>query len=53
MKQVLAFALKSRGSVGHHSLALRGSDLAAEIGLARFAELAFLALGRAILRYCD
>lgn len=44
MEQVFSLAFESRGSVGHHSLALRGSNLATEVGLAGFAKLAFLAL---------
>lgn len=44
MKQVLALALEARGAIGHDALALGGADLAAEVGLARLAELALLAL---------
>lgn len=44
MKQVLALALEARSAVGHNALALGGADLAAEVGLARLAELALLAL---------
>jgi hypothetical protein len=43
VQQILTFALEAGGAVWHHTLALGGSNLAAEIGLARFAEFAFLA----------
>jgi hypothetical protein len=43
VEEVLALALEARGAVGHDALALGGSDLAAEVGLARFAELALFA----------
>lgn len=45
VEEVLALALEARGSVRHDTLALGGSDLATEVGLARLAELALLALG--------
>ena len=45
VEQVLALALEARGAVGHDALALRGADFAAEVRLARLAELALLALG--------
>lgn len=48
MKQILALALESAGAVGHHSLALGGSDLAAQIGLSGLAELAFLTFGSTV-----
>jgi hypothetical protein len=41
---VLSLALESDSVVGHHALALSGSDGTAQVGLARFAELAFSAL---------
>ena len=47
MEEILALALETRGSVRHDTLALGGSDLATEVGLARLAELALLALGGA------
>lgn len=45
VQQVLALALEARGAVGHDALALGGANLAAQVGLARLAELALLALG--------
>ena len=50
VEEILALALEARGSVGHDTLALGGSDLATEVGLARLAELALLALGGAEVR---
>jgi hypothetical protein len=50
VEKILALALEARGSVRHNTLALSGSDLATEVGLARLAELALLALGGAELR---
>jgi hypothetical protein len=47
VQQVLALALEARGSVWHNTLALGGSDLTTQVGLARFAEFALLALGGA------
>lgn len=47
VQKVLALALEARGAVGHEALALRRADLAAEVGLARLAELALLAFGGA------
>ena len=44
VQQVLALTLEARGAVGHDALALRRANLAAEVGLARLAELALLAL---------
>jgi len=49
VEEILALALEARGSVRHDTLALSGSDLATEVGLARLAELALLALGGARL----
>lgn len=48
VQQVLALALEARGPVRHHAAALRGADLAAEVRLARLAELAFAAFGGAV-----
>jgi hypothetical protein len=48
VEQVLALALEAGSAVRHDSLALRGSDLAAEVGFARLAKLALLALGGAV-----
>lgn len=45
MKQFLALALEAHSTVGHLSLALCCPDLAAEVSLSRFAELAFAAFG--------
>lgn len=47
VEEILALALEARGAVGHHTLALGRADGAAEVGLARLAELALLALGGA------
>jgi hypothetical protein len=44
VEQVLALALEARGAVGHDALALGRANLAAEVRLAGFAELALLAL---------
>ena len=43
VEEVLALALEARGAVGHDALALGCADLAAQVGLARLAELALLA----------
>jgi hypothetical protein len=48
VQQPLALALEARGAVGHHAFTLRGADLAAEVRLARLAELAFAAFGGAV-----
>jgi len=45
VKQILALALESRGTIGHQTLTLSGSDLAAEVGLSGLTELALLAFG--------
>lgn len=50
VQQVLALALEARGAVRHEALALRGANLAAQIGLARLAKLALLALRGAVMR---
>lgn len=47
VEEVFSLALETRGTVGHHAFALCGTDLAAEIRLAGFAELAFAAFGGA------
>jgi hypothetical protein len=47
VQQVLATGLEPRSTVGHDTLALCGTDLAAEVGLAGLAELALTALGGA------
>lgn len=52
MEEILALALEARGSVGHDTLTLSGSDLATEVGLAGLAELALLALGGAVEIEC-
>ena len=48
MQEVLALALEARGAVWHHTLTLGGTNLAAEVGLARLAELALFAFGCAV-----
>ena len=45
VQQVLAAGLEPRGTVGHHTLTLGGTDLPAEVGLAGLAELALTAFG--------
>lgn len=47
VQQVLAAGLETGGAVGHHTLALGGTNLTAEVGLAGLAELALTALGGA------
>jgi hypothetical protein len=47
VKEILALALEARGAVRHDAFALRGADLAAEVGLAGLAEFAFFAFGGA------
>lgn len=49
MQQILSFAPESAGAVREDTLALCGSNLAAQISLSRLAELAFLAFGSAFL----
>jgi hypothetical protein len=44
MQEVFALGLEARGTVGHDALTLCSTDLAAEVGLSRLAELAFFAL---------
>jgi len=44
VEDLLALASKTRSSIGHEALALRGADLATKVGLAGSAELALLAL---------
>jgi len=46
VQDVLAAGAEARRPVGHHALALGRADLAAQVRLARPAELALLALGR-------
>lgn len=48
VEEILALALEARGTIRHETLALGGSNLAAEVGLARLAELALLALWCAV-----
>jgi hypothetical protein len=43
MEEVFALALETRSAVGHNTLALSCANLAAQVGLARLAELALLA----------
>lgn len=45
MEEILALALESAGAIGHDTLALSSSDLAAEVSLSGLAELALFALG--------
>ena len=39
MQEFLSFAFEAWGSIEHDAFSLRGADLAAEVGLAGFAEL--------------
>lgn len=48
VEKILTLAPESRGAVRHHTLALGGSNLAAQVGLARLAELALSALRGAV-----
>lgn len=48
MEEIFAFGFEARGAVRHHAFALGGTDLAAEICLARFAKLAFATFGCAV-----
>lgn len=48
VQEVLALALEASGAVRHDTLALSSTNGAAKVGLARLAELAFLALGGAV-----
>lgn len=48
MQQVFALAPEPRRAVWHLALALGSADLATQVRLARFAELAFLALGSTV-----
>jgi hypothetical protein len=50
MQEILALALEARGAVWHNAFALCSADLATEIRLAGFAELAFFAFWGAALR---
>jgi len=47
MQEVFAAGFEPGGAVGHDSLALGGTDLAAEIRFAGFTEFAFAAFGGA------
>lgn len=47
VQDVLAAGFEAGGTVGHHTLTLGGTDLAAQVGLARLAELALTAFGGA------
>lgn len=47
VQDVLAAGLEAGGSVGHDTLTLSGTDLTAEVGLARLAELALTTFGSA------
>lgn len=49
VEDVLAAGLEAGGAVGHDTLTLGSTDLAAEVGLARLAELALTALGGAAM----
>jgi hypothetical protein len=49
VEEVLAASLEAGGAIGHDTATLGGANLAAEVGLARLAELALTALGGAIL----
>lgn len=50
VEEVFALALEARGSVRHDTLALGCANLAAKVGLAGLAELAFLAFWGAVWR---
>jgi len=45
VQKILSFALKSAGAIRKDASTLGGSNLSTQVGLARLAELAFLALG--------
>ena len=47
VQEVLAPTFEARGTVRHYAFALGGADLAAEVGLAGFAEFAVAAFGGA------
>lgn len=49
VQQVLALALEAGGAIGHLSLTLGGTNLAAEVGFAGLAELALLAFRSATI----
>jgi len=58
VQDVLAAGLEARGAVGHHTLTLGSADLAAQVGLARLAELALTALrsaagGQPMVLHCQ
>jgi hypothetical protein len=46
VEEILSFAVESTSTIGHDSLTLSSSDRTTQVGLARFAEFAFFALGR-------
>jgi len=48
VQQVLSAGLEAGSTIGHDTLTLRGTNLTAQVGLARLAELALTALGGAI-----
>ena len=43
MQEVFSFAAEARGAIRHDAFTLSGSNFAAEVGFARFAEFAFAA----------
>jgi hypothetical protein len=47
VQDILAAGLEAGGTVGHDTPTLGSTDLAAEVGLARLAELALTAFGGA------
>lgn len=48
VEDILTPGLETGGAIGHHTLTLSGTDLTAQVGLARLAELALTALGGAM-----
>lgn len=48
VEEILSTGAETAGAIGHQTLTLGSTDLTAEVGLARLAELALLALGGAI-----
>lgn len=51
MKELLALASETRGAIGHETFALSCSNLSAQVGLARNAELALFAFRGAMDQY--
>jgi hypothetical protein len=49
VQDVLATGLEAGGAIRHHTLTLGGTDLTAEVSLARLAELALAAFGGATI----